>query len=65
MKKFSKTLLLLMMSSFLFAGCTDNISDDDETILQTYAIDKEDSVNPNNNGEDPDCEGGPEDPDCD
>ena len=41
----------LLMSS-VFTSCTENtLLDDDQIILETQAIDKDDSTNRNNNGE--------------
>ncbi len=60
MKKVIFALLFLAVT-VSFTSCTD-LTGNDETIFETQATDKDDSVNPNNNGEE--CDD-PTDPLCD
>ena len=51
MKKMYAFAIGIVWTLLVFTSCTENtISSDDETILETQAIDKDDSTNPNNNG---------------
>jgi hypothetical protein len=44
-------IFFAVLFAFSLTSCTDLISEDDETILQTQAIDKDDSVNPGGSGQ--------------
>ena len=55
MKNFIYSLIGIMCITLVFTSCSENIiTDDDQVIFETQAIDKKDSTNPNNDGgEDP------------
>ena len=51
MKKLCIVVIGIILTSLVFTSCTENtLLDDDQIILETQAIDKDDSTNPNNNG---------------
>ena len=54
-----KKLLFILVCLFVISSCTDVITQDDEVVLQTFAIDKDDVVTPGGNG----CPN-PNDPNC-
>ena len=56
MKKLLSLVIALLMVSSILVSCTENlINEDDQTILETQAIDKDDVTPPGGGGEeDPD-----------
>ena len=51
MKKVFLLVFGLLLASSVLTSCTENtLTDDDQTILETQAIDKDDHTTPNNNG---------------
>ena len=51
MKRLFILAIGILFVSSVFTSCTENILTDDELlIMETQAINKEDSTNPNNNG---------------
>ena len=51
MKNFIYSLIGIVCITLVFTSCSENIiTDDDQVIFETKAIDKKDSTNPNNDG---------------
>ena len=51
MKKICIVVIGILLTSSVFTSCTENtLLDYYQIILETQAIDKDDSTNPNNNG---------------
>ena len=52
MKKFNILAVATLFVTLAFASCSETlVTDDEQVILETQAIDKEDSTTPNSNGE--------------
>ena len=51
MKKFNILAVATLFVTLAFASCSETpVTDDEQVILETQAIDKEDASNPNNDG---------------
>ena len=51
MKKFNILAVATLFATLAFASCSETpVTDDEQVILETQAIDKEDASNPNNDG---------------
>ena len=51
MKKFNVLAVATLFVTLAFASCSETpVTDDEQVILETQAIDKEDASNPNNDG---------------
>ena len=51
MKKFNILAVAILFITLAFASCSETpVTDDEQVILETQAIDKEDASNPNNDG---------------
>ena len=52
MKNFIYSLIGIVCITLVFTSCSENIiTDDDQVIFETQAIDKKDSVNPGGSGQ--------------
>ena len=51
MKKFNILAVAILFITLAFTSCSETpVTDDEQVILETQAIDKEDASNPNNDG---------------
>ena len=51
MKKFNILAVAILFITLAFTSCSETpVTDDEQVILETQAIDKEDSTTPNSNG---------------